>query len=77
MKKNGSFERSGDILRRTIEENVLKISTTYGFKWGGNFTNFKDYPHFEKTFGLHHTKLKEKLEKGICDGHYPIIELDT
>ncbi|MDH6369767.1 hypothetical protein D3C76_1358970 [compost metagenome] len=23
-----------------------------GFEWGGDWTSFKDYPHFQLTFGL-------------------------
>jgi peptidoglycan L-alanyl-D-glutamate endopeptidase CwlK len=23
----------------------------YGWEWGGDWTSFKDYPHFQKTFG--------------------------
>jgi len=27
------------------------IAKKYGFEWGGNWKTFKDYPHFQKTFG--------------------------
>lgn len=31
---------------------VVAIAKQLGFTWGGDWTNFKDYPHFEMTFGL-------------------------
>ena len=48
---------------------VVKIFEKYGWFWGGNFRTFKDYPHFEKTFGLTTKQLnnKEKI------GNYPKI----
>ena len=30
---------------------VVAVFKHYGWDWGGNWTSFKDYPHFEKTFG--------------------------
>lgn len=30
---------------------VVTIFKHYGWDWGGNWNSFKDYPHFEKTFG--------------------------
>lgn len=31
---------------------VAEIGKDLGFAWGGDWTSFKDYPHFEMTFGL-------------------------
>lgn len=31
---------------------VAAIGKSLGFKWGGDWTSFKDYPHLEMTFGL-------------------------
>lgn len=30
---------------------VVQVFKKYGWKWGGDFTSFKDLPHFEKNFG--------------------------
>lgn len=30
---------------------VVKIFKKYGWEWGGDFKTFKDYPHFQKSFG--------------------------
>lgn len=40
-----------------IFEDFAKIAKAKGWKWGGNFTTFKDRPHFEKTFGMHYSQL--------------------
>lgn len=31
---------------------VVEIAKALGFAWGGDWTSFKDYPHFEMCFGL-------------------------
>lgn len=31
---------------------VVEIAKELGFEWGGDWTSFKDYPHFEMSFGL-------------------------
>jgi len=31
---------------------VVKVFKKYGFEWGGDWNSLKDYPHFQKTFGL-------------------------
>jgi peptidoglycan L-alanyl-D-glutamate endopeptidase CwlK len=47
---------------------VVKIFKKYGWEWGGDW-HFKDYPHFQKSFGLTIKQLnnKEKI------GNYPKI----
>ncbi len=39
----------GDLKADWME--VVAIFKKYGWSWGGDWKNFKDYPHFEKTFG--------------------------
>jgi peptidoglycan LD-endopeptidase CwlK len=31
---------------------VVEIAKTLGFEWGGDWAQFKDYPHLEMNFGL-------------------------
>ena len=31
---------------------VVETAKVLGFKWGGDWANFKDYPHLEMNFGL-------------------------
>jgi len=33
-----------------------------GWSYGGDWQNFKDYPHFEKTFGLTISQMKSKID---------------
>ena len=46
MKRDGDGDRSADWLE------VVQTAKRLGFSWGGDWTSFKDYPHFEMTFGL-------------------------
>ena len=46
---------------------VVEVFKRYGWKWGGNFTSFKDFPHFEKTFGYDWKKLKMLHAAGKVD----------
>jgi peptidoglycan L-alanyl-D-glutamate endopeptidase CwlK len=38
---------------------VVAIAKTLGFKWGGDWKQFKDYPHLEMDFGLSIADLQE------------------
>ncbi|MFX3673538.1 MAG: M15 family metallopeptidase [Paenisporosarcina sp.] len=38
---------------------VASIGKELGFKWGGDWRGFKDYPHLEYTFGLSISELQE------------------
>lgn len=38
---------------------VAEIGKTLGFDWGGDWMRFKDYPHFEMTFGLSIRELRK------------------
>jgi len=66
-----TWERGKDFDRDNQPDfmEVVKIFKKYGWFWGGDFKTFKDYPHFEKSFGLTIKQLnnKEKL------GNYPRI----
>jgi hypothetical protein len=42
--------------------NLLKFDK-YGWEWGGRWTNFKDMPHFQKTFGKTTKTAKMKLKQ--------------
>lgn len=37
------------IWKSTQEQKIVDTAKKYGFAWGGNFTSFKDTPHFEDT----------------------------
>lgn len=46
MKYDGDSDGIADWVEVVSEAKVL------GFSWGGDWKSFKDYPHFEMTFGL-------------------------
>lgn len=67
---NGTFETAswedtidfdGDGLADWME--VVRIFKANGWTWGGDWTRFKDKPHFEKPFGHTWRTLKVKLDK--------------
>lgn len=33
---------------------------------GGDWKNFKDQPHFQKSFGLNWQQMKAKIDSGDC-----------
>jgi peptidoglycan L-alanyl-D-glutamate endopeptidase CwlK len=39
---------------------IGKIGKKHGFEWGGDWKNFVDKPHFQKTFGKTTVELREK-----------------
>lgn len=68
--RNGSFESlsynqvidyDGDRIADWME--VVKIMKSLGWNWGGDWKDFKDAPHFEKTFGYTWKQLKKKYDK--------------
>lgn len=46
---------------------VVKVFKKYGFDWGGDWQNFKDYPHFEMTFGYSTKQLLALKNAGKVD----------
>jgi peptidoglycan L-alanyl-D-glutamate endopeptidase CwlK len=38
---------------------VVQMFKAKGFEWGGNFKSFKDYPHFQMTFGFSTAQLRD------------------
>ena len=43
---------------------VTDILLSNGFEWGGLWKTFKDYPHFQKTFGYSTNDMLEIVKKG-------------
>jgi len=43
-----------------ITPEIAAIGARYGLEWGGNWTSFKDKPHFQDTKGQSITQLKKK-----------------
>ncbi|MDH6373509.1 peptidoglycan L-alanyl-D-glutamate endopeptidase CwlK [Paenibacillus sp. PastF-3] len=43
-------------------QEVVKEAKALGFEWGGDWTSFKDYPHFQMVFGLTLTQLRTGIK---------------
>ena len=52
---------------------VVDLFLSKGFEWGGNWTSFPDYPHFQKTGGLTIKKAKEIYAAKKVDSNGYII----
>ncbi|WP_234537567.1 M15 family metallopeptidase [Paenibacillus pseudetheri] len=56
-------------------QEVVKEAKALGFEWGGDWTSFKDYPHFQMVFGLTLTQLRAgaKPSTSAVEAAYKII----
>ena len=52
---------------------VVNIFKNAGWSWGGDWESFKDYPHFEKTFGLTWRNCLDKYYADLLDNNGYII----
>lgn len=48
---------------------VVEVFKKYGWEWGGDWKSFKDYPHFEKTFGKSTKQLLNLYQSGRRDAN--------
>lgn len=72
---NGTFETASWDLNTDFDKDkiadwmeVTNYFKSCGWEWGGDWKSFKDYPHFQKTFG-HTVSALKSLTKDI----YPYI----
>ena len=42
---------------------VVQLAKKLGFDWGGDWTNFKDYPHLQMNFGLSIAELQSGKDR--------------
>lgn len=52
--------KEGQAVWSILPAKVVKIGEELGFEWGGNWKGFKDYPHFQMTFGKSIRDLKNE-----------------
>lgn len=64
--KNGSFESVSWDIKTDFDKDsipdwmeIVAIFKKYGWEWGGDWA-FKDYPHFQKRFGLNTQTLLDR-----------------
>ena len=70
--KKVSWDRNKDLDNdgKKDWQEVVDIFKSYNWEWGGDW-GFKDYPHFQKTFGYHWKELKNLP---IFGGGYPKLK---
>ena len=61
---NGTFETIEWDLKSPYHKIVWDYFKSKGYEHGGDWKNFKDYPHFQKAFGHTWQSLKRKLDTG-------------
>lgn len=51
---NSGYDMGADFDEDGISDwiEVVSVAKLLGFEWGGDWKSFKDYPHFQMTFGL-------------------------
>jgi peptidoglycan L-alanyl-D-glutamate endopeptidase CwlK len=71
----GSWDTKGDYDGDKIAEwaECVKVFKAYGWEWGGNWSSFKDDPHFQKTFNYSTRQLLDIHNKGKVDGEGYVI----
>jgi peptidoglycan L-alanyl-D-glutamate endopeptidase CwlK len=53
---------------------VVEVFKMYGWQWGGDWKSFKDFPHFQKTFGYKTPQLKKLyIDKKVDKNNYVLI----
>ena len=52
---------------KPITQDIADIGIQQGFSWGGSWSSFKDYPHFEMSFGQSIKTLMCDIKKKIWE----------
>lgn len=61
---NGTFESIDWDIDSPYFKTVVMYFKSKDYEWGGDWKNFKDYPHFQKSFGYTWQQLKKKVDSG-------------
>jgi peptidoglycan L-alanyl-D-glutamate endopeptidase CwlK len=61
---NGTFESVLWDIKSPHHQKVINYFKSKDYEWGGDWKKFKDYPHFQKTFGYTWQQLKKKVDSG-------------
>ena len=70
---NGTFESIDWDINSEYFKTVVAYFKSKGYEWGGDWKRFKDFPHFQKAFGLNWRDLKLRLDKGYITVNNGII----
>lgn len=68
--KTASWETNKDFDKDGVADwgECVRIFKSHGWTWGGDWKNFPDRPHFEKTFGL---STKQMMAKFLAKDFIP------
>ncbi|MGP4067189.1 M15 family metallopeptidase [Halobacillus sp. B29] len=61
------MERDGNGNGKSDWMEVVAIAKDLGFEWGGDWSNFKDYPHLQMDFGLTIRDLKYGKRPNVAE----------
>ena len=50
-----------------VTPEIAKVFENYGFEWGGTWKTFKDYPHFQMSFGRSVSQIQDIYQKGSME----------
>jgi peptidoglycan L-alanyl-D-glutamate endopeptidase CwlK len=70
---NGTFESIDWNTESKYFKLVVEFFKKNGYEWGGDWKSFKDYPHFQKAFGLTWQLLKNRVDIGMAFADNGII----
>jgi peptidoglycan L-alanyl-D-glutamate endopeptidase CwlK len=77
---NGTYESAAWDIKGDYDKDgksdwmeCVAILKKYGWEWGGDWTSFKDYPHFEKTFGQTWQSMLKLKQAGKVDNKGYVI----
>nr|WP_223254282.1 M15 family metallopeptidase [Halobacillus halophilus] len=62
-----NMERDGNGNGKSDWMEVVAIAKDLGFEWGGDWSNFKDYPHLQMDFGLTIRDLKYGKRPNVAE----------
>ncbi len=69
---NGTFEEASWSMIKDFDKDsiadwmeVTNYFKSKGWEWGGDWTKFKDAPHFQMDFGFDWKTLKQRVDRGI------------
>lgn len=69
---NGTFETAS----WEVDKHWLRVAEFFkskGWEWGGDWKSFKDYPHFQKTFGNNWQSLQSRRKVKNGKYYYPVL----
>ncbi len=60
----GLFENGKYLTDSPLYKKAAELGRTDGLEWGGDWTSFKDQPHYQLATGLSMTDVRQRFEQG-------------